>query len=98
MINGNTISLIASLDALGGVSRFAFFTDVGPRDPGAFDRTTPVTVDIPTDPPFEEDLSDISEAAPARGVIYEEFYYPDVPALKARSTEATQDGAVLQER
>jgi len=80
VINGNTISLTAELDALDGRTSFAFFI-LATKD-GPFDETNPIRVDLPTDP-FERDLSDISNAAPARKVIYEEFYYPDIPARTA---------------
>ncbi len=85
VVNGNTISLTASLEALGGLDRFAFFTDALDFDhfiqPGinAADQTNPITVDLPPTARPNVDFSSSSLTDPDREVIYEAFHYPDVP-------------------
>ncbi|MCZ6859714.1 MAG: hypothetical protein O7I42_05460 [Alphaproteobacteria bacterium] len=90
-ISGDTISFTTGLDSFDGMNRVGFITTVS--DDVVFDHTNLITIDLP--PLFEpqvEDLSQISELAPAREVIYEEFYYPDV----RQSPEEGDGRAALQ--
>ena len=84
-IAGDTISLTVGIGTFDEAARIGFYatsTDWNPRL-GLFDQTDEITVVLPTDVVPEEDLSEISEAAPALEVIYEAFYYPDVPTRHA---------------
>ena len=80
-IDGDTISLIASIGALAGVDHFAIWVDVvdfdGPDDQG-FDQTDNIPVTFPDLPSIEIDLSETSIADPANDVPFEAFHYPDI--------------------
>ena len=82
-IDGDTISLTASIGALAGVDHFAIWVDVadfdGPDDQG-FDQTDNIPVTFPDLPSLEIDLSEASLVDPPNDVPFEAFHYPDLPS------------------
>ena len=79
-IDGDTISLTASVRDLAGASRFSIFVEVVDFDapPPNGSRTDTTLVTFPDLPSLEIDLSEASIADPANDVPFEAFHYPDI--------------------
>ena len=85
-VDGNKISFTVGLGTLGVNERFAFFTEAVDFDdqPGPFDvtndQTNAILLDLPSAARPEIHLSNASTSDPVRSIVYESFYYADVPS------------------
>ncbi|MEP0843042.1 MAG: hypothetical protein HRF43_10070, partial [Phycisphaerae bacterium] len=78
-IDGPTLSLVVPLSGLQGRERFAFFHDAVDFSTGAFDQVNARTAQVPAVAAPGVDLSGMTGSEPPRPLMYEAFYYPDVP-------------------
>lgn len=80
-IDAAAVSIVVPIARLGGATQFAFFTDSVDFSltEANFDQGSAVMVSLPPMNLPNVDLSAATPAEPPRHVIYEAFYYPDVP-------------------